>query len=129
MDNAIERRDALIRSAARRLTGHQRRLFQAEVATELCGGNARRAERRFGWGRDTVDKGMHELRQGIRCVENFAARGRPRWEEEDPQRMRATCVQCWGSQFRLLVTIRPFLNPRTSYSSISRLSVRRNGCD
>jgi DDE family transposase len=85
MDDAIARRDALIRSAARRLTGYQRRLFQAEVATELCGGNARQAERRFGWGRDTVATGLHELRSGLRCRENFAARGRRRSEQEDPQ--------------------------------------------
>src|SRR5271168_2377700 len=40
--------DALICSGARRLTGYQRRLFMAEVATELCEGSARQAERRFG---------------------------------------------------------------------------------
>jgi len=84
MDDAIARRDALIRSAARRLTGYQRRLSQAEVATELCGGNARQAERRFGWGRDTVDTGLNELRSGLRCRENFAARGRKRSEQQDP---------------------------------------------
>jgi transposase len=76
----------LIRSGSRRLTGYQRRLFQAEVATARCGGCARQAERRFGWGRDTVAKGLRELQQGIRCVDNFAARGRPRWEEQDPRR-------------------------------------------
>ena len=64
MEDFIERYDALIRSGARRLTGYQRRLFQAEVATELCGGCARQAERRFGWGRETVEKGLHELRHG-----------------------------------------------------------------
>jgi len=85
MDDAIERRDALIRSGARRLTGHQRRLFQAEVATELCGGNARQAERRFGWGRDTVATGLNELRSGLRCRENFSARGRKRSEQKDPR--------------------------------------------
>ena len=57
MEDSVERYDALIRSGARRLTGFQCRLFQAEVATVLCGGNARQAERRFGWGRDTVAKG------------------------------------------------------------------------
>src|SRR5262249_33322557 len=62
--------------------------FLGEVTLGLCQGNTRQAERRFGWGRDTIAKGLHELRQGIRCVENFAARGRPRWEEEDPQRAR-----------------------------------------
>jgi hypothetical protein len=85
MDAATEPLDALIRSGARRLTGYPRRLFLAEVATELCDGNSRKAERRFGWGRETVAKGLHEARQGIRCLENFAARGRPRSEEKDPQ--------------------------------------------
>jgi hypothetical protein len=84
MDHPVERYDALIRSGARRLTGYQRRLFQAEVATALCDGCARQAERRFGWGRDTVEKGSHELQHGIRCVENFAARGRRRSEQKDP---------------------------------------------
>src|SRR5450432_3082275 len=77
--------EALLRSGARRLTGYQRRLFQAEVATELCGGSARLAERRFGWGRDTVEKGLHESHHGVRCLENFAARGRRRSEDKDAQ--------------------------------------------
>ena len=85
MDDSRERFDALIRSGARRLTGYQRRLFQAEVALELCGGSPRLAERRFGWGRETVETGLHELRSGIRCRENFAAKGRKRSEEKDPQ--------------------------------------------
>src|SRR3954454_12847437 len=85
MDNAVAPYDALIQSGARRLTGYQRRLFQAEVATVLCDGCARQAERRFGWGRDTVAKGLHEQQHGLRCLEDFAARGRRRSEEKDPQ--------------------------------------------
>src|SRR5947209_10726011 len=85
MGESIERTDALIRSGARRLTGFQRRAFLAEVAVELCDGSARQAERRFGWGRETVEKGLHESRHGMRCKENFAARGRQRSEEKDPQ--------------------------------------------
>jgi hypothetical protein len=85
MEGTIECIDALICSGARRLTGYQRRLFMAEVATELCGGNARQAERRFGWGRATVAKGLHESCSGVRCLENFAARGRTRSEEKNPQ--------------------------------------------
>src|SRR5262245_21551491 len=81
-----ERYDALLQAAAKRLRGHQRRLFLAEVTLELCDGHTRQAERRFGWGSQTITKGLRELQQGIRCVDNFAARGRPRWEEEDPQR-------------------------------------------
>jgi Rhodopirellula transposase DDE domain len=60
-------------------------LFQAEVATALCGGCAHQAERRFGWGRGTVEKGRHELRHGLRRRENFAARGRRRSEQKDPR--------------------------------------------
>ena len=85
MDTATEPLDALIRSGARRLTGFRRRAFIAEVARELCDGNPRQAERRFGWGRDTVAKGLHEAQQGMRCVDNFAARGRRRSEDRDPQ--------------------------------------------
>jgi hypothetical protein len=84
MDGPSDRVDALLRSGARRLTGYQRRLFQAEVAEGLCGGSPRLAERRFGWGRDTVEKGLHESHQGVRCLENFAARGRRRSEDKDP---------------------------------------------
>jgi hypothetical protein len=85
MDAATECFDALLRSGAKRLSGFQRRLFLAEVATELCHGSPRIAERRFGWGRETVEKGLHEACSGVRCLENFAARGRPRSEEKNPQ--------------------------------------------
>ncbi len=85
MEESIERTDALIRSGARRLTGYQRRAFQAEVAIELCDGNPRQAERRFGWGRDTVQTGLHEHRTGLRCLEDFVARGRQRVEDQDQQ--------------------------------------------
>ena len=36
MEGSTECFDALICSGARRLTGYQRRMFMAEVATELC---------------------------------------------------------------------------------------------
>jgi Rhodopirellula transposase DDE domain len=85
VEDAIERLDALIRSGASRLTGFQRRSFQAEVAVELCGGNARQAERRFGWGRETVEKGLQERHHGVRCLEYFAARGRQRSEDKSPR--------------------------------------------
>jgi hypothetical protein len=54
MDNATEVYENLIRSAARRLKGHARRLFQAEVADALCHGSPRAAERRFGFDRASV---------------------------------------------------------------------------
>lgn len=84
MDDSTDPTDRLLQRAANRLTGHPKRLFQAEVAVALCGGIARRAERRFGWGREAVDTGLHELASGIRCVDNFVARGRARMEDADP---------------------------------------------
>jgi hypothetical protein len=85
MDDSDDRIDDLLRLAAGSLTGHRRRVFQAEVTRVLCGGHARQAERRFGWGRSNVDTGLHELVSGIRCVENFGTRGQRRSEEAHPQ--------------------------------------------
>lgn len=85
MADSADSTDGLLCLAVRRLTGHSRRLFQAEVTRVLCGGNARRAERRFGWGRANVNTGLHELDSGIRCVENFATRGQKRMEVANPQ--------------------------------------------
>src|SRR6266849_3376780 len=85
MEDSVESYDALLQQAAKRLRGHERRLFMAEVSLKLCAGNARKAERRFGWGRETVAKGLHELQQGVRCLETFSARGRPRLEDKNPQ--------------------------------------------
>jgi hypothetical protein len=119
MGESIERTDALIRSGARRLTGFQRRAFQAEVAVELCDGNPRQAERRFGWGRDSVEKGLHERRTGIRCLEDFVARGRQRVEDQD-QRLAA--------DIRQIVEPHSYTDPslRSSrrYTSLSAAEVR-----
>ena len=75
----------LLRRAAGRLTGQQRRLFLALVTRALCDGNPRRSEREFGWGRQTADQGLHELDSGIRCGEDFHARGRRRTEDTKAQ--------------------------------------------
>ena len=74
-----------IRSASRRLTGFQRRQYQAEMAIKYCQGNPRRAEHVFGWGRDAVNTGLNELRTGICCVENYSTRGRRKSEEKNPE--------------------------------------------
>src|SRR5258708_25836809 len=120
MEDSVDQYDALIRSGAKRLTGYQRRLFQAEVVTALCGGNARQAEYRFGWGRETVEKGLHEQQHGVRCLENFAARGRQRSEDKDP---------------RLAADIRAIVEPHTQadpelksarrYTNLSAAEVRQ----
>lgn len=74
-----------IRSAARKLTGFARRQFQAEIAVKYCDSNPRRAEQVFGWGREAVNTGLNELRSGIRCLEDYSTRGRPRSEDRDPE--------------------------------------------
>ena len=74
-----------ILSAARKLTGFQRRQFQAEMAIKYCGSNPRRAELVFGWGREAVNTGLNELRTGIRCVEDYSTRGRRKSEEKSPE--------------------------------------------
>jgi DDE family transposase len=119
MEASTARFDALIRSGAKRLTGFRRRSFQAEVTTELCGGNARQAERRFGWGRETVAKGLHERQHGVRCLENFAARGRQRSEDKDPQ---------LAADIRTIVEPHTYADPELKsarrYSNLSAAEVR-----
>lgn len=75
----------LIRSAARRLTGHERRAFIAEVTQLVCEDNARQSERLFGWGRQTAAVGIAERDAGIRCQESFCQRGRKRTEDANPK--------------------------------------------
>lgn len=109
----------LLQSGARRLTGHERRLFQAEVCLKLCDGNTRRAERRFGWGRGNVATGIHELRSGIRCVENFATRGHRRSEDRNPK---------LAEDIRAIVSPKSYVDPELKssrrYSTLSAGEVR-----
>jgi hypothetical protein len=85
VDYTTKQFDELLRVGAQRLTGHQRRLFQAQVCMALCDDNPRQAERRFGWGRQTVQKGLHEWQTGVRCLDNFQARSSRRSEDRNPQ--------------------------------------------
>jgi hypothetical protein len=120
VEDSVACLDALIRSGARRLTGYQRRPFQAEVTTELCGGNARQAERRFGWGRQTVAKGLQERHHGVRCPEDFTARGRQRSEEKDPQ---------LAADIRAIVEPHTYADPELKssrrYTNLSAAEVRQ----
>jgi hypothetical protein len=109
VDPTPEQYDELLRLGAQRLNGHQRRLFQAQVCLALCDGHPRQAERRFGWGRQTVQKGLHEWQTGVRCQENFQARGSHRSEDRTPQ---------------LAVDIRAIVEPHT-YADPELKSERR----
>jgi hypothetical protein len=67
------------------LKGADKRLFMASVVAQLGRGGQRLAAREFGWNRDLIRKGLHELRTGITCLDAFSARGRKRWEERQPE--------------------------------------------
>lgn len=62
--------------AANELQGRARRFFQAQVVKLLGKGVQRRAAEELEWNRGTIRKGMHELASGIRCEDDFSARGR-----------------------------------------------------
>jgi hypothetical protein len=75
-----------LRLAASKMTGLQRRAFEAEMTMKYCGGNPLLAETIFGWGRHTVAVGLAERRTGIRCLgAQPAFSGRKRWEEQCPE--------------------------------------------
>src|SRR3954449_2239326 len=69
---------------AQTLKGSERRQFMARTVLLLGRGGQRRAERELGWNRNTLVKGMHEVRTGITCVDAFRLRGRLRAEEHHP---------------------------------------------
>ena len=74
-----------LRLAAAQMSGAKRRAFQAEMVEKYCAGNARQAERMFGWKRETVEVGLAERRTGILCLGGQAAfSGRKRWEDQHP---------------------------------------------
>lgn len=72
----------LLKDAAKKLTGVKRRSFIAKVVIELYDGNARKAEQELGWGRETIQKGIHELSNNIVCVDNYKGRGNKKTEEK-----------------------------------------------
>jgi transposase len=115
----VDRYEDLIRAGAHRLTSLQRRLFQAEVCLTLCDGSPRQAERRFGWGRETIEKGLHEYRSGLHCLENFRARGRRRSEDQDPQ---------LAQDIRAIVEPKTYADPELKsarrYTNLSAAEVR-----
>ena len=75
-----------LRLAAAQMSGAKRRAFQAEMTEQYCAGNARQAERMFGWSRETVEVGVAERRTGVTCLgAHSACSGRKRWADQHPQ--------------------------------------------
>jgi hypothetical protein len=74
-----------LRLASSKMSGAERRSFQAAMTLKYCGGNARHAERAFGWGREAVQLGLHEQRTGVICLGAQAACcGNRVWEDQRP---------------------------------------------
>jgi transposase len=67
---------AFIQQTARSFkTGAPRRRYMAQTL-EAFGLSQREAERRFGWGRNTLRRALHEHRSGLTCLDAFNCRGR-----------------------------------------------------
>jgi G:T/U-mismatch repair DNA glycosylase len=75
-----------LKLASSKMSGAERRSFQAAMTLKYCKGNARLAEKVFGWGRETVRLGLNEQRTGIICLGAQSAYGGDKlWEEKQPE--------------------------------------------
>jgi len=79
----------LLRLAAGKLKGEDRRVFVAEVTLRLCDGKERLAEDRFGGSRQMVRKGLEQLRTGQATETGHHNGGRKRFEDRHPKMAQA----------------------------------------
>src|SRR3954471_8613924 len=70
---------------AKALKASQRRLFMAKTVAAMGRGGQLWAEAHLGWNRETIRKGMHELRTGMTCADAFHCRRRKPAEEHLPR--------------------------------------------
>src|SRR6195952_3124739 len=75
----------LLIDAAKALKGHLRRLFMAKTVSAMGRGGQIWAEAHLRWNRETIRKGMHELRTALTCVDAFHCRRRKPAEEHLPR--------------------------------------------
>ncbi len=112
--------DLLLVSAAKQLKGRSRRRFLAEVCTTLCDGSPRKAEARFGWGREAVAKGLCDPEESKSASTEKSRRGRQRSEEKNPQ---------LAIEIRLIVEPHtqsdPELKTSRQYTNLSAAEVRQ----
>jgi len=74
----------IINEAVDNLNGSIKRKVMAKTVDHLGKGGQRLAERELKWSRTTIRKGMHEIKSGFSCVDNFSGRGRKLVEEHHP---------------------------------------------
>ncbi len=75
---------SILNQATESMDGPRRRRFMAKTVDNLGQGAQRKVERDLGWDRGTIRKGMHELKSGISCHDNFSGRGRNLMEQHLP---------------------------------------------
>jgi len=85
MDDGVTK--ALVILAAQKLKGFERRTFMAQCCIELCDHSPRKTEAKFGWGRETVAKGLRELdrNEPEPSAAEGSRRGRLPIEQKNPQ--------------------------------------------
>ena len=74
-----------LKRAASKMSGAERRAFQAAMALKYCAGSPRQAEALFGWSRQAVELGLHAHCTGVVCLSAQSAfAGDKLWEEKYP---------------------------------------------
>ena len=118
--------DALLITAASQMKGSQRRQFLGEVCLQLCDGNTRQAEYRFGWGRHTIAHGIaeRELDADVLATRKSGNAGKKRSEDQNPQ---------LAIDIRLIVEPHthtdPELKTERRYTNLSAAEVRQSLLD
>jgi len=80
-NNLIE----VFKRSASNLKGAAKRIFMANIVNAHGYGAQTEAEKKLGWCRVTIRKGQHEVRSGVKCIDNFSGRGRKKAEEKNPK--------------------------------------------
>ena len=84
MDELTQQMVDTVPDAASKMTGPERRAFEAKVCWDYLCGDARLTETVFGWSRYTVALGLNELRIG-KIIEDQPRPERPKTEGKNPQ--------------------------------------------
>ncbi len=119
------------------MTGTTRRTFQAQVTLDYLDGRPRRAERVFGWGRETVELGLHELHTGITCLPNYSAVGKSphltnaQLDELEQLLLQGATAHGWINDLwtynRVAKVIRQQFGMTLSYKTVQRAMKSRMG--
>jgi len=83
--NILEKCKDIFKEVVNKLKGSDRRVALAKVSEIIGKGGQSAVAKEFNVSRDTVKKGLHELKSGFKIVDAFNARGRKNIEEKLPR--------------------------------------------